>query len=157
MGKIVSLDAEQLIKDYLQENISIRALAYKYNVSRETIRRRLKDSNNPEVLKKMKEQFVERNVVKNRKPRLEYALQNNIFDDTIKKLCKRVPEIICVIQCLHCGKITAIKEKFYSDKNCVCGKNIIYFGSVNFLNAKVLYKSKNLKNYSLRTFDMWRD
>jgi hypothetical protein len=68
---------------------------------------------------------------------------------------KRDNAILCIIWCKNCGKIHEIRNKF-NIYNCTCGKNIIYFTTINFLWSKLLYISDKIKNYSLCTFDPYK-
>lgn len=109
-------------------------MAKKYKVSDEKIRNVLLNSDNIEVL-------------------IELA---NRRGGTHKKY-KDIKDIICILKCLHCREEIIIRERFYTHKNCKCGKNIIFFCTPNFLNCKVIYKSKKMKEWCLRSFNEYKD
>jgi hypothetical protein len=62
---------------------------------------------------------------------------------------------IIVLQCRYCGKLHEINQKF-KNKNCTCGRSIIFCGTVNHLWGKVLWKNKLLENYDISKFDPWK-
>ncbi len=65
----------------------------------------------------------------------------------------------CVLQCKLCKNVLDV-DTFtttmygYFCPHCDC--NIIYEGSINYLNAFVLYKSRKMRNNSLFKFDKYR-
>lgn len=129
MTKKSDIDPQKVIEEYLKPGASLRSVAKLFgNCNPNTIKRIIDESEHSGAI-------VQKDINK----------YQSLPDEDSRKT-------ICILQCLNCGEFIKIKEKFYS-LNCECGRNIIYCGTVNFLNCKPVYKSKKLKNWQIKGFD----
>lgn len=68
---------------------------------------------------------------------------------------KKTDGLICVIECIRCGKIHEIKKKYRSNYYCKCGQNIIYACLINHVNY-ILYKHEKLNSDNIQKFDKYK-
>lgn len=115
-----------------------------------TIYRRLKKSNNQDVLDKLNRNVSKKEVEKKLN---EVVIKGKNIKITKKQLLewKRNNSILLVVECRRCSKIHEIKSRFYT-YNCSCGQNLICWQTVNHAGSKVLHKHKELDGDSLKKY-----
>jgi len=157
MGKKINIDIDKLIKDYLAPYASVRTLQDKYKTPYRTLYAYLVKTKHPEVLKKMKmnrNKFFTKGISGFEEDKVKFYISQGKVTPIVKKYWDRHEKVIMALKCLHCGKINIIKKMFYSHKNCECGKNVIFFSTPNFLNCKVVYKSKYVNGYKIKSYKL---
>lgn len=88
-----------------------------------------------------------------KKPKKQSTKKLKIGQEKKRKYDRDI-NLWCVLQCRSCGKAHefASYKMFYY---CSCGKQLVFFETINHLHSWVIYKKANWLTDNFRTYNKW--